>query len=64
MTTRPVRTLVDDQLEEVSAHNMREAYAQAERRGFTGQPVEQYAEPLHKGRVLHILRYRKSCDTH
>lgn len=58
MTTSPVKTLIDEQLEDVSAHNLREAYGLAERRGFFGAPVEQYAEPGYGGRVLQVLRYR------
>ena len=58
MTTSPVKTLIDEQLEDVSAHNLREAYGLAERRGFFGAPVEQYAEPGYDGRVLQVLRYR------
>ncbi|CAI8818744.1 hypothetical protein [Pseudomonas chlororaphis] len=58
MTTSPVKTLVDEQLEDISAHNLREAYSLAERRGFFGAPVEQYAEPGYDGRVLQVLRYR------
>ncbi|MCM2362433.1 hypothetical protein [Pseudomonas sp. SR18] len=59
MTTAPVKSLVDEQLEDISAHNLREAYSLAERRGFFGAPVEQYAEPGYGGRVLQVLRYRK-----
>lgn len=58
MTTAPVKSLVDEQLEDISAHNLREAYSLAERRGFFGAPVEQYAEPGYGGRVLQVLRYR------
>jgi len=58
MTTAPVKSLVDEQLEDISAHNLREAYGLAERRGFFGPPVEQYAEPGYGGRVLQVLRYR------
>jgi hypothetical protein len=59
MTTAPVKSLIDEQLEDISAHNLREAYSLAERRGFFGAPVEQYAEPSYGGRVLQVLRYRK-----
>lgn len=58
MSTAPVKSLIDEQLEDVSAHNLREAYGLAERRGFFGAPVEQYAEPGYGGRVLQVLRYR------
>ncbi|MCU1752183.1 hypothetical protein [Pseudomonas sp. 6D_7.1_Bac1] len=58
MTTSPVKTLIDEQLEDISAHNLREAYGLAERRGFFGAPIEQYAEPGYGGRVLQVLRYR------
>lgn len=58
MTTPIVKTLIDEQLEDISAHNLREAYSLAERRGFFGAPVEQYAEPSYGGRVLQVLRYR------
>ncbi|MEJ5280652.1 hypothetical protein WH299_15395 [Pseudomonas sp. MYb541] len=58
MTTAPVQSLIDEQLEDISAHNLREAYRLAERRGFFGAPVEQYAEPGYGGRVLQVLRYR------
>ncbi|MGE8098081.1 hypothetical protein ACQKP6_08975 [Pseudomonas fluorescens] len=58
MTTSPVKTLIDEQLEDISAHNLREAFSLAERRGFFGAPVEQYAEPGYGGRVLQVLRYR------
>ncbi|MDI2589989.1 hypothetical protein POF45_00895 [Pseudomonas sp. 681] len=58
MSTAPVKSLIDEQLEDISAHNLREAYGLAERRGFFGAPVEQYAEPGYGGRVLQVLRYR------
>ena len=58
MTTAPVKSLVDEQLEDISAHNLREAYSLAERRGFFGAPVAQYDEPGYGGRVLQVLRYR------
>lgn len=58
MTTSPVKSLIDEQLEEISAHNLREAYRLAEMRGYYGPPVEQYAEPGYRGRVLQVLRYR------
>lgn len=52
MSTTPVKSLIDEQLEDISAHNLREAYSLAERRGFFGPPVEQFAEPGYGGRVL------------
>lgn len=58
MTTSPVKSLIDEQLEDITAHNLRDAYSLAERRGFFGPPVEQYAEPSYRGRVLQILRFR------
>ena len=58
MTTAPIKSLIEEQLEDISAHNLREAYSLAERRGFFGTPVEQYAEPGYGGRVLQVLRYR------
>ncbi|WDG77325.1 hypothetical protein PUP68_21620 [Pseudomonas chlororaphis] len=58
MTTSPVKSLIDEQLEDITAHNLRDAYSLAERRGFYGPPVEQYAEPGYRGRVLQVLRYR------
>jgi len=58
MTTSPVKSLIDEQLEDITADNLREAYSLAERRGFFGPPVEQYAEPGYRGRVLQVLRYR------
>jgi hypothetical protein len=58
MTTAPVQSLIDEQLEDISAHNLREAYSLAERRGFYSAPIEQYAEPGYGGRVLQVLRYR------
>lgn len=58
MSTAPVKSLIDEQLEEISAHNLREAYRLAELRGYYGPPVEQYAEPGYRGRVLQVLRYR------
>lgn len=58
MTTSPVKSLVDEQLEDITAHNLRDAYSLAERRGFFGPPVEQYAEPGYRGRVLQVLRFR------
>ncbi len=58
MTTAPVQSLIDELLEDISAHNLREAYMLAERRGFYGAPIEQYAEPSYGGRVLQVLRYR------
>lgn len=58
MTTSPVKSLIEEQLEDITAHNLREAYSLAERRGFFGPPVEQYAEPGYRGRVLQVLRYR------
>ncbi len=60
MTTSPVKSLIDEQLEDITAHNLRDAYSLAERRGFFGPPVEQYAEPGYRGRVLQVLRYRAS----
>ncbi len=45
MSTAPVKSLIDEQLEDISAHNLREAYGLAERRGFLGAPVELYVEP-------------------
>lgn len=59
MSTAPVKSLIDEQLEDISAHNLREAYGLAERRGFLGAPVEQYVEPSYGGRVLQVQRYRK-----
>ncbi|TVT80761.1 hypothetical protein [Pseudomonas sp. H3(2019)] len=58
MTTSPVKTLINEPLEDISAHNLREAFSLAERRGFFGAPIEQYAEPGYGGRVLQVLRYR------
>jgi hypothetical protein len=58
MTTATIKSLIEEQLEDISAHNLREAYSLAERRGFFGTPVEQYAEPGYGGRVLQVLRYR------
>lgn len=58
MTTSPVKSLIEEQLEDITAHNLRDAYSLAERRGFFGPPVEQYAEPGYRGRVLQVLRYR------
>ncbi|RZI91641.1 MAG: hypothetical protein EOP15_00105 [Pseudomonas sp.] len=58
MSTAPVKSLIDEQIEEISAHNLREAYRLAEQRGYFGAPVEQYAEPGYRGRVLQVLRYR------
>ena len=58
MTTSLVKSLIDEQLEEISAHNLREAYRLAELRGYYGPPVEQYAEPGYRGRVLQVLRFR------
>lgn len=58
MTTSPVKSLIEEQLEDITAHNLRDAYSLAERRGFFGPPVEQYAEPGYRGRVLQVLRFR------
>ncbi|MEL7553104.1 hypothetical protein AAGV37_24765 [Pseudomonas protegens] len=58
MTISPVKSLIEEQLEDITAHNLRDAYSLAERRGFYGPPVEQYAEPGYRGRVLQVLRYR------
>ncbi|PNG32228.1 hypothetical protein A1395_22235 [Pseudomonas protegens] len=58
MTTSPVKSLIEEQLEDITAHNLRDAYSLAERRGFYGPPVEQYAEPGYRGRMLQVLRYR------
>ena len=58
MTTSPVKSLIEEQLEDITAHNLRDASSLAERRGFYGPPVEQYAEPGYRGRVLQVLRYR------
>jgi len=58
MTIAPVKSLIDEQLEDIGAHNLRAAYSLAERRGFFGPPIEQYAEPGYGGRVLQVLRYR------
>lgn len=53
-----VKALAGERMEEVSAHNLREAYRLAEKRGFYGPPVQQYAEPGYRGRVLQVLRFR------
>ncbi len=58
MTTPLVKSTRDEQLEDVSAFDMRDAYRLAERRGFYGAPVEQYEDPAPNGRRLHVLRYR------
>jgi len=58
MSIAPVKSLIDEQIEDISAHNLREAYDLAERRGFFGAPIEQYAELRYGGRVLQVLRYR------
>ncbi|ALI04420.1 hypothetical protein C1Y08_20780 [Pseudomonas sp. FW306-02-F02-AA] len=58
MTTSPVKTLVDEQLEDITAHNQCEAYGLAERRGFFDAPIEQYTETGDGGHVLQVLRYR------
>lgn len=58
MSTSPVKSLIEEQLEDITAHNLRDAYSLAERRGFFGPPVEQYAEPGYRGRALQVLRYR------
>lgn len=58
MTTSPVKSFIEEQLEDITAHNLRDAYSLAERRGFFGPPVEQYAEPGYRGRVLQVLRFR------
>jgi hypothetical protein len=55
MSLSPVKSL--PQLEDISAHNLRDAYRLAERRGYFGAPVEQYAEPCYGGRVLQVLRF-------
>lgn len=57
-TTAPVTSLIDEQVAEIAAHNLREAYRRAEAQGFYGPPAEQYAEQMHGGRVLQVLRYR------
>ncbi|WMN20965.1 hypothetical protein QL104_11210 [Pseudomonas piscis] len=51
MTTSPIKSLIDEQLEDITAHNLRDAYSLAERRGFFGPPVEQYAETGYRDRV-------------
>ncbi|MCJ2375141.1 hypothetical protein [Pseudomonas sp. RGM 3321] len=58
-----VKSLIDEQLEEISAHSLREAYRLAELRGYYGPPVEQYAEPGYRGRVLQVLRFRIQQQT-
>ena len=58
MTTPLVKSVIDEQLEEVSAHDLRAAYRLAEMRGFYGPPVAQYAEPGYRDRVLQVLRFR------
>lgn len=63
MTTPMYQSLIDEQLEEISAHNLRQAYRLAEIRGYYGPPVEQYAEPGYRGRVLQVLRYRVQQHT-
>lgn len=59
MSTAPVTSLIDEQMAEIAAHNLREAYQRAEAQGFYGPPAEQYAEPVYGGRVLQVLRYRE-----
>lgn len=58
-TTSPVTSLIDEQVAEIAAHNLREAYQRAEAQGFYGPPAEQYVEQVFGGRVLQVLRYRK-----
>jgi hypothetical protein len=58
MSTAPVKTLIDEQLEEISAHNLRDAFRRAERLGYFGAPLEAYKEICHGGSVLQVLRYR------
>ncbi|WP_085599441.1 MULTISPECIES: hypothetical protein [unclassified Pseudomonas] len=58
MSTSPVKSLIDEQLEDITAHNLRDAYNLGERRGFFGPPVEQYAETGYRDRVRQVLRYR------
>lgn len=58
MTTSPVKTLVDEQLEDITEHNQCEAYGLAERRSFFCAPIEQYTAPDHSDRILQVLRYR------
>ena len=58
-TTAPYPSLIDEQLVDIAAHNVREAFERAERLGFHGEPVEQYAEQVHGGAVLQVLRYRE-----
>lgn len=59
MSTSPVKSLIDEQLDEIAAHNLRDAFRRAEARGYYGPPADQYAEQVHGGRVLQVLRYRK-----
>lgn len=59
MTTPPVKSITEDQLDEIAAHNLRDAFQRAEARGYYGPPADQYAEQVYGGRVLQVLRYRK-----
>ncbi|MDB5997201.1 MAG: hypothetical protein JWP42_4337 [Pseudomonas sp.] len=57
MTSASIKSPANQPLEDISAHNLRDAYRLAERRGYFGAPVEQYAEPCYGGRVLQVLRF-------
>lgn len=58
MTTAPVPSITDDQLEEIAGRTAEEALAHAERRGFTGFPYRASRELNAEGEMLWVHRYR------
>lgn len=56
MTTSPVKSLIDEQLEEVAAATPREVLELARSLGFIGWPVRAYREP--GGPWVHIYDKR------
>lgn len=55
MSTAPVKTLIDEKLEEVAGTDPADVIKRAERLGFIGWPVKSYRE--HQGLWVH--RYSK-----
>ncbi|KTT33788.1 hypothetical protein SB18R_03100 [Pseudomonas oryzihabitans] len=58
MTTAPIPSIADDQLEEIAGRTTEEALAHAERRGFTGFPYRASRELNAEGEMLWVHRYR------
>jgi hypothetical protein len=45
MTTSPVKSLIDEMLEEIAGDNPADVIQRAERLGYVGWPLKSYREP-------------------